>query len=188
MGDMYEHEKRLLRRQLLAGRSRLSPDEVVRLSAEACARVAELGSFTQAHHVVAYAAMRNELDPTPLVAAARAAGKSVYMPAVAALRFELTGAAGGAGSPLSPTAEDVVFLIPGLAFDMRGARLGRGAGWYDRVLAQHPHGTRIGLGYEFQLVPDLPEAPWDVRMHAVVTEARLIGAALAHRALKEIRP
>jgi 5-formyltetrahydrofolate cyclo-ligase len=194
MGDPYDHEKRLLRRRFRASRSRLSPEEVVRLSAEACARVTALPSFARAHHVVAYAAMENELDPAPAVAAALRAGKSVYLPVTGADRFERTDAnghppaGGGGASPLSQTADDVVFLVPGLAFDARGVRLGRGAGWYDRVLAQHPHGTRIGLAYEFQVVPDLPEAPWDVRMHAVVTEARLLAAALADRALKETRP
>lgn len=156
------------------------------MSAEACARVTGLPSFTQAQHIVAYAAMDGELDPAPLVAAALAAGKSVYLPATGADRFERTDA--GARSPLSPTTDDVVFLVPGLAFDPRGVRLGRGRGWYDRLLAQHPRGIRIGLAYEFQVVPCLPEAPWDVRMHAVVTEARLLDAALAHRALKETRP
>jgi 5-formyltetrahydrofolate cyclo-ligase len=77
-------------------------------------------------------------------------------------------------------------VVPGVAFDLRGARLGRGRGWYDRALARYPAGTRLGLAYEFQVVPALPEAPWDVRMHALVTEARLIGeAAGASRAHKE---
>jgi 5-formyltetrahydrofolate cyclo-ligase len=75
--------------------------------------------------------------------------------------------------------DDVVFLVPGVAFDARGVRLGRGVGWYDRALGRYPRGIRIGLAYEFQVVPSLPEAPWDVRMHAIVTEAGLIGAALA---------
>lgn len=156
------------------------------MSAEACARVTGLPSFREAHHIVAYAAMDGELDPAPLVTAALAAGKSVYLPVTGADGFARPDP--GAGAPLSPTTDDVVFLVPGLAFDPRGVRLGRGAGWYDRVLARHPRGTRIGLAYEFQVVPCLPEAPWDVRMHAVVTEARFLGPALAHRALKETRP
>ena len=64
--------------------------------------------------------------------------------------------------------------MPGLAFDARGVRLGRGAGCYDRGLARHPHAARIGLAYEMQVVPALPEAAWDVRMDAVVTEARVL--------------
>ena len=72
-----------------------------------------------------------------------------------------------------------MFLVPGVAFTPCGVRLGRGVGWYDRALGRHPRGIRIGLAYGFQVVPRLPEAPWDVRMHAVVTESRSISAALA---------
>jgi len=73
----------------------------------------------------------------------------------------------------------VLFLVPGVAFDARGVRLGRGIGWYDRALERHPRSIRVGLAYGFQVVSRLPEAPWDVRMHAIVTEAGLIDAALA---------
>jgi 5-formyltetrahydrofolate cyclo-ligase len=79
-----------------------------------------------------------------------------------------------ASTLLAPETRDVCFLVPGLGFDQRGVRLGRGSGWYDRALARHPQGVRVGLAYEFQLVPSLPEATWDVRMNAVVTEARVL--------------
>ena len=78
------------------------------------------------------------------------------------------------GSPLSAGTEGVVFLVPGVAFDPRGVRLGRGAGCYDRALARHPTALRVGLAYEMQVVPSLPEATWDVPMDAVVTEARVL--------------
>jgi 5-formyltetrahydrofolate cyclo-ligase len=75
----------------------------------------------------------------------------------------------------------VLFLVPGLAFDARGARLGRGAGSYDRALARHVNALRIGLAYEFQLVQRLPEAAWDIRMDAVATDARLVDCAVRRR-------
>ena len=65
-------------------------------------------------------------------------------------------------------------MVPGVAFDPRGVRLGRGAGCYDRALARHPTALRVGLAYEMQVVPSLPEATWDVPMDAVVTEARVL--------------
>ena len=188
MGDTYDQDKRLIRGRLRASRSQLSPGEVARLSARACARLLASPIFARARHVAAYAAADNELDPARLIEAALAAGKNVYLPVTSRERFDFVTvparpgpeASLPLGDPcLAPEVDDVVFLVPGVAFDARGVRLGRGVGWYDRALGRHPRGIRIGLAYEFQVVPSLPEAPWDVRMHAIVTEAGVIGAALA---------
>jgi len=189
MGDTHDQDKRLVRDELRARRSQLSPAEVAALSGAACARLLAAPTFGRARHVAAYAAVGNELDPALLVGEALAAGKRVYLPVESRERFDFAGIAlapDGVGQPLppddglrlSPDADDVLFLVPGVAFDARGGRLGRGSGWYDRALARHPRALRVGLAYEFQLVPRLPEAPCDVRMHGIVTEARLIGAAL----------
>ena len=68
-------------------------------------------------------------------------------------------------------------VVPGLAFDRRGHRLGRGAGVYDRFLATLPsHVLRIGLTPSAFLVPELPTEPHDVPMHFVVTEREVIAA------------
>src|SRR5213593_668924 len=191
MGDTYDQDKRLIRDRLRASRSRLSPGEVARLSAQASARLLASPVFARARHLAASAATDHELAPALLVEAAVAAGKNVYLPVTSRERFDFVGMlvdrpGGKAGrAPMPPSgrglpaeADGVVFLVPGVAFDARGVRLGRGIGWYDRALERHPRGIRIGLAYAFQVVPRLPEAPWDVRMHAIVTEAGVIGAAL----------
>jgi 5-formyltetrahydrofolate cyclo-ligase len=77
------------------------------------------------------------------------------------------------GEPLPDRAIGTVFIGPGVGFDERGARLGRGAGCFDRALPRFGGAVRVGLAYEFQVVPLLPEAPWDVRMDTVVTDARV---------------
>ena len=59
-------------------------------------------------------------------------------------------------------------LVPGLAFSRKGDRLGRGAGYYDRLL-KHNRGTRWGVCHAFQLVSGVPRQEWDVRMDAVIT-------------------
>jgi 5-formyltetrahydrofolate cyclo-ligase len=185
MGDTYDQDKRLIRGRLQASRSQLSPAEAAHLSARACARLLASPIFARARHVAAYAAADNELDPAPLVEAALAAGKAVYLPVTSRERFDFVGVSASSSGPeggscpggpfLRPEADDVMFLVPGVAFDARGVRLGRGLGWYDRALGRHPCAIRIGLAYRFQVLPRLPEAPWDVRMHAVVTEAGVIG-------------
>ncbi len=148
------------------------------MSRATCARVLASPWFAHADHVAAYAAVDNELDPAALVQAALSAGKRVYLPVADRGRFDFLGVEGVREEPpLARDADRVLFLVPGLAFEARGGRLGRGSGWYDRALAQHPGAFLVGLAYEFQLVPHLPQAPWDVRMHAIATEARLIGGA-----------
>jgi len=165
MGDVYDDQKREIRRAMHGRRAALGAAEIARASARACARLLALPDFAAARHVVVYDAMPGELDPAAVAERARALGKSIYYPRPTA---EAPGFAG-----LDAVAGDVLFVVPGLAFDERGARLGRGGGWYDRALAAWHDGVRVGFGFDFQLVPLLPEAPWDVRMHLVVTDERL---------------
>jgi 5-formyltetrahydrofolate cyclo-ligase len=70
-----------------------------------------------------------------------------------------------------------IIVVPGLAFDRRGNRLGRGFGYYDRYLGGLPEGVpRVGLTWAGQLVPGVPVDPWDVPVHALVTEEGVIRA------------
>ena len=80
-------------------------------------------------------------------------------------------AAPGSASSFAPD----LAVIPGVAFDRQGNRLGHGAGYYDRFLA-HPAmvlTALVGLAYAFQIVPALPVAPWDRPVHALCTEEGL---------------
>jgi 5-formyltetrahydrofolate cyclo-ligase len=63
-----------------------------------------------------------------------------------------------------------LLLVPLLAFDHRGHRLGYGGGYYDRTLAALPHATAIGCAYAAQQVDDLPATAQDVPLHAIATE------------------
>ncbi len=73
--------------------------------------------------------------------------------------------------PLVQPAEIDLALVPGLGFAPGGMRLGRGAGYYDRWLAALPARTlRIGIAFACQILPDLPAAPHDRPVHAIVTE------------------
>lgn len=79
-----------------------------------------------------------------------------------------------------PTGDDVtdvddieLMVIPAVAFDRRGNRLGRGKGFYDRLL-KTSKATKIGVGYEFQLLDEIPCEPHDVAMDMVITQKTLI--------------
>ena len=74
-----------------------------------------------------------------------------------------------ADAPEIPIREIDAFLCPGLAFDPRGGRLGRGRGFYDRMLAHsRPDALKLGICFPFQLIPDTFSEPHDVRMNEVV--------------------
>lgn len=62
-----------------------------------------------------------------------------------------------------------LIVVPGVAFDRQGNRIGRGRGYYDRFLCQHPDVERIGICFDFQLVDEVPTEPLDIRMDEVIT-------------------
>ncbi|MGH8370567.1 MAG: 5-formyltetrahydrofolate cyclo-ligase, partial [Gammaproteobacteria bacterium] len=154
--------------------------------------IAELAEFRDARHLAVYMATDGEMDPQPLVARARAAGKQLYLPVLAAAAAGgLEFAAWQPETPLYPnrfkipeprpdpdtlcatTGLDLV-LTPLVAFDAQGHRLGMGGGYYDRSFAFLKTGVRkpllIGLAYEFQRLPALNAEPWDVPLAGVATE------------------
>jgi 5-formyltetrahydrofolate cyclo-ligase len=75
-----------------------------------------------------------------------------------------------------PKAKLDLVLMPGVAFDRRGHRLGRGGGYFDRFLSRLPsRARRVGLAFEFQLMKELPVESHDLPAHAVVTEKGVVG-------------
>jgi 5-formyltetrahydrofolate cyclo-ligase len=78
---------------------------------------------------------------------------------------------------VAPDSLDVI-LVPGLAFSRGGARLGRGRGYYDRLLAMLPAKTRrIGVCFDFQMLPELPVDPHDQHVDFITTESGLVAAS-----------
>ncbi len=79
------------------------------------------------------------------------------------------------GHELPALASDVkAVIIPMLAFDKKGNRLGYGAGYYDRFLSSHPHLTRIGIAFACQEVEEIPADATDASMDIIVTDTRII--------------
>jgi 5-formyltetrahydrofolate cyclo-ligase len=80
-----------------------------------------------------------------------------------------------AGCPAVPLNQLDLILVPGVGFDSAGRRLGRGKGFYDRLLAQ-VRGHKCGVAFEQQLVTELPEEPHDVRVDSILTPTRWLSA------------
>ena len=77
------------------------------------------------------------------------------------------------GDHTTDPAEIELVVVPGVAYDRKGRRLGRGKGFYDRFL-QHTKATKIGVGYEFQLLDELPAESHDISMDIVITQNNTI--------------
>lgn len=133
--------------------------------------------------VTSYVPIGSEADPSPLARAAVEAGCVLALPHVTVrsepMRFlawetEAALEAGpfGLSQPSTLTAELLpdIILTPMLAFDAKLDRLGQGAGYYDGAFARFPDAWRVGVAWSVQQVEDLPVDPWDMPLHAVVTE------------------
>lgn len=169
--------KRRMRNNVRTARRMLPAETAARLSQLACTRLIGSPAFREADRVVAYSGLPGEVDPALIVSQAIAAGREVYLPGrgMEEYAFERVGAREGRARPEVPWLHGrTLFVVPGVAFDAQGWRLGRGGGVYDRLLRPYPEAWPIGLAFEFQIMARVPRHEWDVRMVAVVTEVREI--------------
>ena len=143
-------------------------------------------SFPPGAVVSAYWPLRDELDPRPVMLALAAQGRQLCLPVVERSEAPLVFRAWHPGDPLAearfgtqipydtaPVVTPDILLIPLLAFDGRGGRLGYGGGFYDRTLAGLRSAkavTAIGLAYAGQQVEQVPSEATDQRLDALVTE------------------
>ena len=188
-----EPGKRALRQEFLLVRSQLTAGDIEETEAALVARALELPELAQARTVAAYVSVGSEPGTRALLDALHARGVRVLLPALMVDNDLDWGAYDGesslirvqhrgkmallepAGERLGPDAvlsADAV-LLPGLAVDARGMRLGRGGGSYDRVLARLERAgadpALVVLLYDSEVVDRVPEEPHDRPVHAVVT-------------------
>lgn len=174
--------KDALREATRRARQELLPEERRERSEQACARLLSLPEVRDADTVLAYAATAVEADPRVAVRALAQAGVRVLLPRVVGDGLELAAAGReglvlGAfgvlepvGPPVAPTVVDVA-IVPGIAFDRTGGRLGQGGGHYDRLLPDlRVDALRIGFAFSAQMAVRVPREPHDELVDVVVTE------------------
>jgi len=186
-------EKRVLRRAMSDRRAALAPEERADRSRQAARRLAEMPELAGARAVAGFLAVRSEIDPAEALAEVGRRGATVVYPRVSAgqprLRFhwvagpdDLRPGAYGILEPqeacpeVAPRDLDVI-LLPGLAFDAAGRRLGYGGGYYDEVgglVRREGRALLLGVGFDFQVIDRCPAGDGDVTIDGVVTDARVV--------------
>lgn len=195
-GDGAMREKRVLSkseaRRALRRKVWELPDKLYKEgSARLCGRIHQLTAWQRAAVVCLYFPMRREPDIRPLFSRAREEGKKLLLP-----RFQETRGIyepvpvddpvrdlrpGRYGIPeprdvAEPSGATALFdfiLVPGVAFSVNGDRLGRGGGYFDRLLAL-TNAEKCGVAFECQIVDELPMESHDIRMDYIVTPARCL--------------
>jgi len=197
--------KERLRERMLARRRSMTEEEVRIASTAAQRRLLGTPQWHTARAVLLYMACRNELRTEMLLHELLQTGGRALMPRCCRAPADAPGGGPGAltgelelveithESQLAPGAFGIqepdpcvcaaatdlevdLAVLPGLAFDIRGRRLGQGGGYYDRLLAtgRLQGATLVGLCHAWQLVQDLPREPWDKNVHAVCTDRELL--------------
>lgn len=180
--------KHAIRQQLLLRRKQLKKAYRLDLSERAQQQLLNLDSFSRAEILALYSPVNNEVCTNRLLTVALAQGKQVCFPRVCGetMQFvaldsvaELQPGAFGVAEPVGQNVLSVgqidLIVVPGVAFDRNGFRLGYGKGFYDRELSLvSPATVSIGLCYDFQLCERLPIEDHDQSLDYIATETQLI--------------
>ncbi|MCC6379786.1 MAG: 5-formyltetrahydrofolate cyclo-ligase [Burkholderiales bacterium] len=192
VGAPLREAKQAMRQAMAAARDALDPAWRKRASAALVDRMTSLAAFAGARRVLLNVPFRSEWDAAPLIERALARGKEVLLPRVdetsrmldlrriADPAADIVTGYRGIPEPVErcpradPASVDWV-LVPGVAFDREGGRLGYGGGYYDRLLPLlSPRAARVAGAFSMQIVDRVPSAPHDIRMDTVVTEAEIV--------------
>ncbi|MGI0024620.1 MAG: 5-formyltetrahydrofolate cyclo-ligase [Nitrososphaera sp.] len=181
---MLPEGKRKTRQMILGRRNALTPEEIAKRSRSVQDSVLRSKFFQSAKSLGAYFAFGSEVRTDVIIGKAKELGKQVALPTVEGDKiafYEMSAAkylVKGRFGIMEPlpygkiTGLDLI-IVPGIAYDRTGYRLGYGKGYYDRFLLEH-RTFSVGLAYSFQVVERLPHGRQDMRVDAVATEGRLI--------------
>jgi 5-formyltetrahydrofolate cyclo-ligase len=178
--------KKELRHRIRNLRRSLPTQEYQQLSKAIVENIRGLEPFKSARIILAFCPFDGEPDISPLLEEILKEGKDLLIPKVEQNSMKLCkirsfdGLALGSFCLLEPTQCEEVgpelvdfALVPGVAFDLKGCRLGMGKGFYDRILGRI-RGFKVGVAFSFQVFEEIPCDPWDQRVDAIATEETII--------------
>lgn len=171
-----------VRQEIKRRKAACSLEERAALSSAVISLLSETPQWQQAHTVLLYHALPDEVETRELIQQALSSGKVVLLPVVVGDDLELrrlptpNAVHEGAfhilepdGTAFTDYAAIDLAIIPGVAFTYDGHRLGRGRGYYDRLLSRLTNVYKLGICWPFQLVDTLPTEPHDISLDAIIT-------------------
>ena len=185
--------KREPRKRMLAHLAGLDAGTVHQHSLAVAKRLTTLPAFADAKSLVVYVSFGNEIQTHDLIRRLLIEGRHVSVPAFQGGKYlaaeihdfdqDLVAGKLKILEPKLlrhvPVARPDVWLVPGLAFDRNGNRLGRGKGYFDALLEQ-ARGVKIALTHDFQLLAEVPIEAHDIRMDFIVTETQVVHCPRTH--------
>ncbi len=183
-------QKAALRKQIRAALQRISPADRLAASNRIRTRLKEQAFWQNAASILFFASLPDEVDVWPLLEEMLAGGKTAALPRfdpasndylacrVQNPQNEIGPGQFGirepkAGCPEIPLERLGLILVPGVAFDLGGGRLGRGRGFYDRLLPEI-HGIKCGVAFDEQIVGAVPAGRLDMRMDFILTPTQCV--------------
>lgn len=178
------HEKQLMRELLVQKRRILSAEDRASLSAAILEQLEQMQCFREAKTVLLYYPVNNEVDVLPLVKKYKKE-KILLFPVTHRREMTVSPYEGNEKmhrgqfhipEPTTPsyTGKIDLIIVPAVAFDKTGLRLGRGGGYYDKFLKKQSHATLVGVGYDFQLVDKVPAEKHDQKVHRIIIPSQTI--------------
>jgi len=190
MVDTIEKLKSVFRENVKTQRAQVSPEVAQEAAMSLWTQLKQESFFQNSKRVAAFCSIGTEIDTMPLLAGILKSGKKLYLPktdktktliefhpvrdlkTLTPGRFDILEPP--EGTVLPPEEIDLI-LVPGLAFDNRGHRLGYGQGFYDRYLKLIKPGCfTLGVAYSFQIIDKTPNIEHDIPVNAVLTEKYLL--------------
>lgn len=172
-------EKKALRAEIKALKKQHTKEQLLEQSKLIMAKLEQHPDFIKAEKVMLYSALPDEVQTQAFLDKWHLK-KQIILPTVVGddiIPVEYakdTGFAVGDFNILEPQnvpyqGDFELIIVPGVAFDRNGNRLGRGRGYYDRFLSKHIDVKRIGICFDFQLVNEVPAEPFDIRMDEIIS-------------------
>lgn len=177
-------EKSEIRRKIKALRTMLSEEDKNSAAEEVFEQLEKTAAFLLADKILMYHSLPDELQTIAFLKK-WSSHKKFFLPRVNGVNLDIlpydqTRLELGSFQIEEPTGDDLtdpseieLIIVPAVAFDRNGNRLGRGKGFYDRLL-QTTSATKIGVGYDFQLIEEIPAEPHDIPMDMVITQKHYI--------------